>query len=146
VDGPFDCAEIVDAYTRADALEDGFLVDITEAAREVGFALPVAMTRPAYEDCVAWTAADADRTGNRLQDARGRLHDVVWMALLAARGNRNADELTYQLLRVPRDRHRAPPELIALKLHVGPGDDGEPVFTISETQARRDDRPTRRRR
>ena len=40
-------AEIIYAYTREMALEDGCLVDITEAAGEVGIKCPVAITRAA---------------------------------------------------------------------------------------------------
>jgi hypothetical protein len=45
----------------ADAIRDGFLVDITEAARKVGFVVPVAITQDVRNDCIAWTQETQDR-------------------------------------------------------------------------------------
>jgi len=45
--------EVIYSYTREDAFNDGFLVDVTVTAKEAGFSWPVAMTRPLYEDSVA---------------------------------------------------------------------------------------------
>jgi len=41
------------------------------------------------------------------------------------------DRLRFQLYRVPRDRKSTEAAITSLKLIVGPGDDGEPVPTIS---------------
>jgi len=71
------------AYTRADAIADGTLVDVTETAREAGFRLPVAMTAAAWADCVTWSETDNQRQTH--QDESGRLWDVLWMAAITAR-------------------------------------------------------------
>jgi hypothetical protein len=60
-------------YSRAEALADGLLVDVTETAREAGFLYPVALTRAAWELCVA-LSPPAKRAGN---DDHGRLWDVL---------------------------------------------------------------------
>jgi type I site-specific restriction endonuclease len=39
--------EPIHSYTRADAFADGYLVDVTDTAREAGFRFPVALTRAA---------------------------------------------------------------------------------------------------
>ena len=39
---------ILSAYTRAQAIEDGFLVDVSDTAREAGFGIPVAVTRSVW--------------------------------------------------------------------------------------------------
>lgn len=70
--------EIVARYSRADALADGALVDCSALARELGFAAPVAVTREAWADLVAWSDADSRRQVP--QDETGRLWDVLWMA------------------------------------------------------------------
>lgn len=72
--------EPIHTYTRAQALGDGTLVDVSELAREAGFRLPVAVTRAVWESCIAWN-------GNQhvYQDAIGRQYDVLWGASLAAR-------------------------------------------------------------
>ena len=120
--------EAISTYTRAQAIEDGVLVDVTETAREAGFRFPVAMTRAAWEDCVTWSEADNKR--QTYQDEAGRLWDVLYMASLAARRN-GGSELRFQLYRVPRGGRGMRPRLVVLQMHCGPGDEGEPVITIS---------------
>lgn len=44
--------EPIDSYSRADAIADGVLVDVTPAARELGIALPVAFTSGAHAELV----------------------------------------------------------------------------------------------
>ena len=53
--------ELISTYTRAQALDDGVLVDVSAIAAEAGFKWPAAMTRAAWEDCVAWGEADSKR-------------------------------------------------------------------------------------
>ncbi len=119
--------EAISTYTRAQAIEDGVLVDVTETAREVGFRFPVAMTRAAWEDCVTWSEADNKR--QTYQDEAGRLWDVLWMASVAARRN-SGSEVRFQLYRVPRGGRGVRPRLVTLQMLCGPGDEGEPVITI----------------
>jgi len=57
----FEDADLIHSYTRAEALADGTLIDVSETAREAGFRVPVALTRAAWFDCVAWTAEDSQR-------------------------------------------------------------------------------------
>lgn len=63
--------EVIHSYTRAQAIEDGYLVDVTETAREAGFVWPVAMTRAVWEDCVEWCEEDSKRQTH--QDLSGRM-------------------------------------------------------------------------
>ncbi len=121
--------EVVYTYTRAQAIADGVLVDVTELARDAGFRHPVAMTSAAWSDCVAWTREDSDRQVH--QDQTGRLWDVLWMASCAIRAARSdGSELFFELYRIPRDGRSTEPVLHQLKLVAGPGDRGEPVITI----------------
>lgn len=50
--------EAISTYTRAQAIEDGVLVDVSEIAKEAGFKFPVAVTRAAWADCVEWSDED----------------------------------------------------------------------------------------
>ena len=50
--------EPIDVYTRAQALADGALRDVTDLARDAGFRVPVALTAAAWAEAVAW---DDDR-------------------------------------------------------------------------------------
>ena len=115
-------------YTRAQALEDGFLVDVTETAKEAGFRVPVALTRAAWADCVEWSEKDTQR--QTYQDQAGRLWDVLWMAINAARRNTQRESFQFQLYRVPRGGRSMRPRLTRLVCKIGPGDSGEPVITI----------------
>ena len=68
---PFDDAPVVHRYTRADAIRDGMLIDVTETAREAGFKIPVAITAAVQDQCVRWTEDDARRRP-RIHAGRGR--------------------------------------------------------------------------
>lgn len=133
--------EVISTYTRADAIEEGTLVDAGKTAREAGWKVPVALTAAVWSDCVEWTQADTDR--KRVgQDEDGRLWDVVWMAGVAARAhiarckndpNTDPSRCRMQVYRIPRAGHACDPELVELKIIIDGGDDdGEPVATILE--------------
>lgn len=124
----FEDADLIHRYTRAEALEDGTLVDVTETAKGAGFRIPVALTRTAWSDCVAWTEEDNERVV--YQDESGRLWDLLWMAINAARRNTEASRLEFKVLRVPRDSRTGQPVSVTLVLDIGPGDQGEAVITI----------------
>ena len=120
---------VIHAYTRAQAIEDGTLVDVSETAKEAGFNIPVALTRAVWEDCVAWN--DDDNKRQTYQDESGRLWDVLYMLFFAIKSGRsNSDVKLYQLRRVPRGGRGHMAREVTLKSHIGPGDDGEPVITI----------------
>ncbi|MGK7345029.1 MAG: DUF6573 family protein [Candidatus Nitrospinota bacterium M3_3B_026] len=128
---------VIHSYTRAQAIADGVLVDVTEMAKEAGFRWPVAITRTAWEDCVAWSEEDCERQVH--QDESGRTWDVLYMAIHAMRlavsnARRGVPQdpslLFYELDRVPRDGKSVRPRKARLKLVAGPGDNGEPVITI----------------
>jgi len=121
--------EVISTYSRAQALDDGALVDAGPLAKEVGFRWPVAITAAVWEDCVAWSDADSGRQVH--QDLSGRLWDVLFMAHHAIRSSRTGgDRLAFQLYRVPRDGKSSDASVTTLKLIAGPGDQGEPVITI----------------
>ena len=121
--------DVISTYTRAQAIEDGVLIDVGSMAQEAGFKWPVAVTSAAWADCVAWT--EDDNRQQVYQDESGRLWDVLFMASHAIRTRSGSgDRLLFQLYRVTRDRRSTKAELTTLKLIVGPGDQGEPVINI----------------
>ena len=120
---------VIYCYSRADAVADGVLIDVSAMAREAGFKWPVAMTAAVWEDCVAWSQDDSAR--QTPQDEEGRLWDVLCMAAHAIRTAPDArEQQSFVLLRVPRDERTTVAIFVTLKLWVGPGDDGEPVVTV----------------
>ena len=89
--------EIISAYSRAQAIEDGLLIDVTKTAQEAGIKCSVAMTRAAWADLVAW-----DRANRAVQDEEGRLWDVLFMTWMAIRrAGAGKDRLKVVLFRVP---------------------------------------------
>lgn len=108
------------SYTRAEALADGALIDVTPMAREAGIRLPTALTVELMADVVTIPPAYAH------EDREGRLWDVVWMARCAMmRAPADASELRYQLI-----LHVGDSSQYTVKAVCGPGDDGAPVLTL----------------
>ncbi len=136
-DSPF--GPVIFAYTRAQAIADGELVDLsqTREVREAGIRYPLAMTRAAYHECIAaggeWVR-EQDGPGEVLelpagQSHAGRLWDVLMMLLHAIRSAPGStDRVTFRVLvDVNGDgKHRT----VRLWSLVGPGDTAAPVITI----------------
>lgn len=124
---PFDDAPIIFSYTRAQAIDDGVLVDLTEWARETGFKIPVACTAAVWNGCVV----PPKGTRELGQSERGRAHDVLWLLYLAIRGRKSnaqtEDRLRFEVIFVQAPNN---PETTQLTAICGPGDRGEPVLTI----------------
>ena len=113
-------ADVISTYTRADAISDGVLIDVSEMAREAGFIWPVAITQG------LWATINNIPKSKSYQDVQGRLWDVLWMAWLATRRQADGTQLHYSLIM----HHGRGKKHITLKLVSGPGDDGEGVITI----------------
>ena len=122
--------EAIFTYTRAQAINDGVLIDVTVMAREAGLQRPVALTAGAWAACVSWS--DADNDTQTTQDEAGRLWDVLVMALHGLRSSRTPQlVLPYTLLCIPRDGHSTQPVETILKMIIADGDDGLPALTIA---------------
>ena len=134
--------EPIHAYTRAQAIADGVLVDLTTATddqgqllcQQAGFKVPIAITRAAWDKTVeAGGTWKPQGDGEILelkggQSVTGRTWDVLWMLRVAC-GQANAvDRIHFQVLvDVNGDgRH----ELVRLWALCGPGDDASPVITV----------------
>jgi hypothetical protein len=115
--------DLIHSYTRAQAIADGVLVDVSPAAREAGIKYPTALTRAVWEKCVKVPP------GVVCQDESGRLWDIVWMLAGAARGGAGGPLVRFAL-HVRNDNLERTPPLVQLKAICGPGDRGEPVVTI----------------
>jgi hypothetical protein len=118
----FENFEVIHSYTRAQAVEDGVLIDASAGAREVGITFPVALTAAAWARCVAVPP------GVACQDEAGRLWDVLWLLRCAAR-DQNGPDVRFAV-RVRNSNRTGMPPLVRLKALCGPGDRGEPVITV----------------
>lgn len=116
--------EIISSYSRAQAIEDGVLVDASIMAREAGFKFPVAIT-----DTV-WALYVKAPDGIFDQDEKGRLWDIlnVLRYEIARRKNEEENDIILFTVLVKNDNSR--PRPFKLKAICGPGDDPRPVITI----------------
>ena len=131
----------ISVYTRAQAIEDGELVDVSEGITPCPFKYPVAMSRAAYEATLAaggqWCPGDQideDKDAEYLrlpggQDSQGRLHDVFTCLLHAMRRQTGpTDRIWFSVLIDVHGNGRH--NKVDLYSVCGPGDSMEPVITI----------------
>ncbi len=121
--------DVICTYTRAQAIADGFQIEVTKTAQEAGIRFPVFITRGVYEQCVA---VPLDGRGQPLagQDEAGRLWDVVWMLRFAIRKARSGtSRLPFALYVRQSDRH--PARLMTLRATAGAVDVDDPAPAIT---------------
>ena len=121
----FEDADLIHRYSRAEAIRDGTLVDVTATAREAGIRYPTALTRAAWQRCVAVPP------GVLCQDEGGRLGDVLWLLACAIRRGSGGPEVRFAV-HVRNDDREGTPPLVQLKALCGPGDEGEPVILMPD--------------
>jgi hypothetical protein len=120
--------EIIFAYTRADAISDGVLVELSDQiVCEAGIKVKVAVTRAVWDDYLAPSYLN-DLPG---QSVEGRIWDLLWMFRCAARRSRHASTIQFRVLFVMMKESRSiVTEDVLLMAVCGPGNEGEPVITI----------------
>ena len=116
--------KVVFTYTRAEAIADGVLKDVSQTAKEAGFSVPTALTANLWHlisDIPKYCAHE---------DVEGRLWDVLWMARYGImKHGRNTDQVNFKvLLNTKWDNRRKRLQNYTAKVH--PGDHGETVITI----------------
>jgi hypothetical protein len=117
----FDDFEIIHRYTRAQAIADGTLVDVTTTAKEAGIRHPTALTRAVWDQYVRVPA------GVEAQDEQGRLWDICWLLRIAISRAPDGDALIFTVF-VRNDNQAAKP--VKLKAICHPDDDGSPCVTV----------------
>ena len=117
--------KVIDVYTRAQAIEDGVLIDVSPLALgEHGFLYPVAVTERIWAEVVIPPGEVAT-----WQDDLGRLNDLLTCLRYGIKKSPNpSTEITFQMDVMNNDRE--PTKTITLKATCGPGDNLEPVITV----------------
>lgn len=122
------------AYTRADALADGVLKDVTKIAHEAGFS--------SYVETIAvtkalWNMIENIPEEHSYQDVEGRLWDVLYMGVVAIQEEKRKGNLDSQLVYTLIMHHNAVSQNVGaiveeaqVKLVCHPGDNGEFVITL----------------
>ncbi|MDE2291853.1 MAG: hypothetical protein KGL53_07200 [Elusimicrobia bacterium] len=116
-------AEVVSVYTRAQAIEDGVLVDLSGWAEEAGFKIPVAVTAGVWG--VLKPSAELEAEG---EDEAGRAWDLFTVLQDAIRRAPGGDEAHVAPLFTLKPGE--PPEPVEMWAKCGPGDDAAPVITV----------------
>jgi hypothetical protein len=130
--------DVIDVYTRAQAIEDGVLVDVTETAKEAGIVYPTAVTQALWNGYIEPPESLKD-----IQDMQGRLWDILTMFSFSARAMKKANielaesqkdtaqtlyfKTMFQMLSKAGNPKM---ETVDLKAVCGPGDNAEPILTI----------------
>lgn len=118
----FDEADVIYSYSRAQAIADGVLIDVSETAREAGVRFPVAMTSILWSKYIVPDVASAFHG----QSIEGRLWDTLWLFRYAAKGFAG-DTQFFEMSFVIKGRNITK---VRLKAICGPGDTLESVITI----------------
>ena len=110
--------DLIYSYTRAQALADGVLIDVSERAQRAGIKYPTACTASVWAliDCLP--ESDTDSLAGVVADTR--LAEVLTAMLAAIRrgGARGTDRVVFEALGC------------AMWAHCGPGDAAAAVITV----------------
>jgi hypothetical protein len=117
----FDEDDVIFSYSRAQAIEDGVLIDVTSTAQEMGIRYPVAVTAALYNSIIE----PDDKAVAMGETAEGRLWDMLWMFRQKA-SKYSGSEMQFSFIASIRGEKK----LVKLKAVCGPGDSLEPVITI----------------
>jgi len=119
---------VIHSYSRAQAIEDRVLGDVTVTAKEVGFLWPLVITAARHDRL---TPAQHDVSIG--QDYDGRLWDALWLAAYTIKlADPGTDTVTYTVVLQEVEAKSGQPVNVDIRLWdvCGPGDEGEPVVTI----------------
>ena len=115
--------DVISTYTRAQALEDGVLIDLTPWAKESGFKYPLAVTSAVWGYLEPPVGLEGEG-----QSARGRPHDLLEMLRWAIRRQAGpTDRVEFEVLFLMKPGRR---EKVKCWSVCGPGDEGEPTLTV----------------
>ncbi len=103
------------SYPRAQAIEDGVLVDVSDSDAASLYKYPVVVTQALH-------AALSVGRGKEPDTYTARLRDVFSMAIAWSRGTGGGEDV-YFPVKVGR-------KVLRLRVNCGPGDNAEPVLTF----------------
>ena len=111
--------QIIDSYTRANAIEDGFLIPVSELFPSDTrlFKYPVCITR------AIWNLIDC-------KDPGGWVWDLCYMATKSPSFKMLSESEKLYKINLPRKHGSIQTKSYKLLCKVGPGDNAEPVITI----------------
>jgi hypothetical protein len=136
---PFADMEVISSYSRAQAIEDGVLVELP-LAREAGFRYGVAVTVGVFAVIAPWaqgSQGDVSKPaeGQPLyglgQSFDGRSWDLLTILLYEIRRGKGGARVDFAPLFLMPGFAQDRPMPVQLVAICGPGDEGEPTITIA---------------
>ncbi len=132
-------AEVISSYTRAQAIEDGILVDLSVLAREAGFKYPVAVTVGVFALLAPWAQGSRGDVSKPAEDQPlyglgqsfdGRAWDLLTILLYAIRRGKGGARVDFAPLFLMPGFAQDRPVPVQLEAICEPGDEGDPAITI----------------
>lgn len=134
--------DVIYSFTRADAISDGVLADVTSIAKRLGILIPVAITETVHTEFLTFKNCpyDADIVKQRLDLGDHRLHIEAFQvkatvallnAMKAAINGFSGDTKAFEAECI-YDRDDWPVAKGSYIAKVHGGDQGEPVMTIGK--------------
>src|SRR5659263_115215 len=130
--------EVISSYSRAEALADGVLIDVTETSKEAGIVYPVAISQGLWGGYI-----EVPESLKGIQDIQGRLWDVLTMFRFSAKATKKAEDdvvgsqrdapqtmFFKTIFQMPSTRGTPKMETVSIKSICGPGDNADPVLTF----------------
>jgi hypothetical protein len=136
---PFESVEVISSYSRAQAIEDGVLMDLSELAREAGFKYPIAVSVGVFAVLAPWAnGSEGDISkpaeGQPLyglgQSFNGRAWDLLTVLLYEIRRGKGGGRVDFAPLFLMPGIAQDRPIPVPMYALCGPGDAGEPIITI----------------
>ncbi|MED2737086.1 DUF6573 family protein [Bacillus toyonensis] len=111
----------IHTYTRAEALADGSLIDISNTAKDADITVPIAVTKSVFNYIVD---NEAEKDPKLMYM---KTYDICSMLVYAAKRFPSRYEVIYPIVRICNGEESD----VNLKATILEGDNGEPVFTVS---------------
>jgi hypothetical protein len=132
--------EVISSYSRAQAIEDGVLCDVSELAREAGIKFAVAISAGVLKIIAPWDdGREGDfaepKEGQPLyglgQSFKGRAWDMLQILRYEIRRGQGGQRVDFApLFLMGHKWTQEKPMPVPMYAHCGPGDNAEPVITI----------------
>lgn len=107
-------------HTHEESIEAGFLIDVTNVAKNIGFNLPVALTKAVWGNCVTWDASKENR--NDITQSEGyRLLELLSSALIAWRQLKRGVRCSFDIYRALDGKEKFSSERVVLSIYTNSG-------------------------
>ena len=113
----------IHSYSRAQAIEDGVLIDVTKQAKDIGIRIPAALTAGVWTEAIA--APIETELASEISE-ESRVKELLEMAMMELETSPSkCVRFVYHVMMTLDHSKR-----LEFRVVVGPGDDGREVLTV----------------